>query len=372
MKKMSLYRKVTILTIVTVLSMFCLQSISFSQFPSARQRETFSTSINPKLSVDQVYNKTINSLVWIVSKSGQGSGVLIDEDLKLAVTNHHVTKDHEEVAVFFPIRDRYGILIDDREFYLNKSNLGVLMRLGYASSGRIVANEPKTDLAIIQLDGFPDTAREIEHNFNYPTHLYMDDEERVQIFGNPGGLELWKWAAGFFQEVEQGMLKINAGIYKGNSGGPVLNDQGELIGIATLSNERHTTWAVPAKYIKDLLNTLQPRQVFSIHNNTTFTVHYEVKWSLNNDWTETTVKPHQVMNHWYSVEARNIQDGYPKIRFDHIANDDKVTYQGYALQTYTRRLGSGVVPSRDKDAREYQFGYNSRTKKLDLYDSEKK
>ena len=153
-------------------------------------------------------------------------------------------------------------------------------------------------------------------------------------------------------------------------GGPVLNDQGTLIGIATLSNERHTTWAIPAKYIKDLLNTLQPRHVFSISNNTTFTVHYRIKWSRDHPWKETTVKSSHIMTHWYS--AKHISQGFPKISFDYIANDGKSTPRSYNLQTYIRHLGSGVKPDHTKDAREYQFGYNSRTEILDLYDSEKK
>ena len=76
------------------------------------------------------------------------------------------------------------------------------------------------------------------------------------------------------------------------------------------------------------------------------------------------------MTHWNS--AKNVAEGYPKIYFDHIANDEKMTPRYYNLKTYVRNLGSGVNPSHIKDAREYHFGYNSRTKILDLYDSEKK
>ena len=370
MRNSILYRKPIGAILAVALLAFSMQSISYSQFPRLSSGRT--STGGPKLSVDQLYDKTIRSLVWIVSESGQGSGVLIDEELRLAITNHHVTKDNASVKVFFPVRDRHGNLIDERNFYLNKSNLGVLSRLGYAATGRIIAKEPKTDLAIVQLDGLPDTAREIEHNFNYSPYLRMDANEPVQIFGNPGGLKLWKWAAGFFQTVHQGLLKIHAGTYKGNSGGPVINEQGTLIGIATLSNERTATWAVPAKHIKDLLNTLQPRQVFSIQNNTAFTVHYQTKWFEDDPWEKTSVKPGQAMNHWYPGAAKNIPKEYPKIRFDYIANDETFTPKHYKLQTYSRTLGSGVKPSRLKDAREYHFGYNSRTKILDLYDSEKK
>ena len=378
MRNLSLYRKIFVLTLAIVLLTLSAQSIGYSQ--DVFRVPHVETPLEPRrLSVDEIYDKTIQSLVWIVSGINQdnsmlqGSGVLIDRELRLAVTNHHVVKDvkdNDEIAVFFPVRDKQGILIDERDFYVNKNNLGVLMRLGYAVDGRIIAKEPKTDLAIIQLEGLPDTAREIEHNFNYSVHLNMNNRDQVQIFGNPGGLKLWKWASGFFESVDQGMIKIHAGIYKGNSGGPVLDDQGMLIGIATLSNEQHTAWAVPANHIKDLLNTLQSRHVFSITNNTAFTVHYYTKWSAGSNWKKTSVKSHQIMTHWNS--AKNVAEGYPKIYFDHIANDEEMTPRQYHLKTYVRNLGAGVTPSHIKDAREYHFGYNSRTKILDLYDSQKK
>ena len=371
MKNLIVHQKLITLILASILLISGVQSTGYSQVITPTiidPQEITELDSTPELSVDQIYDKTIRSLIWVVSENSQGSGVLIDSALRLAVTNHHVIGDDDEVAIYFPVRNRYGVLIDERSFYLDKSNLGVLTGIGYAVEGRVIAKDPKTDLAVIQLDGLPDTAREIKHDFNYSSHLYMKKKDQVQIFGNPGELKLWKWAAGFFQNVDRGMIKINAGTYKGNSGGPVLDDQGMLIGLATLSNERHTTWAVPAKYIKDLLNTLQPRRVFSISNNTTFTVHYSIKWSEGSAWKETTVKRDKIMTHWSSRKKSN---EYPKIRFDYIANDGKSTLRYYNLETYVRRLGSGVKPSHAKDAREYHFGYNSRTKILDLYDSEK-
>lgn len=162
MKNPIAYRKVIVSILAIVLLALGIQGIGYSQFPSKVQ---LITTVGPELSVDQIYAKTIRSLVWIVSKRGQGSDVLIDEELRLAVTNYHVTKEAEEVAVFFPMRALHGDLIDDRDFYLNKGNLGVLTRLGYAATGCIVAKDSKTDLAIVQLEGLPDTTHEIEHNF---------------------------------------------------------------------------------------------------------------------------------------------------------------------------------------------------------------
>ena len=325
-----------------------------------------------ELRVDQIYDKVIRSVVWIVTPDLRGSGVLINRDLRIVVTNRHVTKNNESVLVFFPVPDSNGDLIEDRDFYLNKNNLGILKQLGYATFGRIIAEAPQTDLAIVQLDGLPETASEIKYDFRYPIHLGMNKNDRVQIFGNPGDLNLWRWTAGFFQVVNRGLLHINAGIYEGNSGGPVINDQGMLIGIATLSNKRTDTWAVPASCINDLLNTLAPIQIFSIKNNTAFTVRYQTKWAEADSWTPAALKPFGTMNHWCNRILKNIPQGYPKIRFDYIANDGKFTPLVYELQTYTQIFGTDIKERiSHEDARKYHFNYDFQTQILSLCDSEK-
>lgn len=358
MSKLIVYGK----GILLILSMiFGLPNVGYSQVD--------------ELNVDYIYDKVVASLVWIVNPDDrvQGSGVLIDKELRILVTNYHVTKDNESVIVFFPLRDWSGKLIEDRDFYMNKNNFGVLKRLGYSTTGRIIAKDPEIDLAIVQIQELPETAREIEYNFSYSVHHSMSRGDMVQIFGNPGDLMLWRWTFGRFQKVEKEMLFINADIYKGNSGGPVVNDQGMLIGIATRSNERTVTWAIPSNKIGDLLNTLKPRHIFSIQNKTGFTVTYYTKWKETDNWKKTEVKSAGAWNHWYTGSLKNTPAGYPQIRFDYIANDGRVTYQAkpYRLETYTRRLGSGVKPDRKKDARKYHFRYNSRTQRLVLYDSEK-
>ena len=225
MKNLAVYRKGFVLSLVTVLL-------------------TFGYSQAEELSVDHTHDKVITSVVWIVNTDtkSQGSGVLIDKKLRRVVTNHHVAKKNESIMVFFPVRDRNGKLITDRNFYVNDRNWGILTRLGYAIKGHVIAQSSENDLAILRLDGIPETAREIEYDFNYPDNRRKNS--MVHIFGNPGNLMLWRWTLGRFQKVDKEMLRINADIYKGNSGGPVVNDQGMLIGIATRSNLSTVTWAI--------------------------------------------------------------------------------------------------------------------------------
>ena len=383
MRNLILCREVIVLVLVVVLLVFGIQSIGYSEVTDTQIFKDVPIVITPRvqeLSVDQIYDKAIRSVVWIVAPdSSQASGVLIDKELRLVVTNEHVADTHEWVLVFFPVRDRGGKLIEERDFYANENNIGVLERLGYATPGRVVDKDLGTDLAIIELEGMPETALEIDHDFSYPAHYDMNRNDRVHILGNPGDLKLWRWTGGFFQGITQEdgkeILFMNADTYQGNSGGPVLNGRGILIGIISRSNLRTRTVAVPVKYVDDLLKRLAPKQIFSIQNKTTFTIPYQIKWTESVDWEEieaTSIKPGHVMNHWYSESLRTIPEGYPKIRFDYVANDGVSTYRYYKLETYQRRAGSDFKPSRERDAREYHFDYNYETEIVDLHDSESK
>ena len=204
----------------------------------------------PKLSADQIYNNAIRAVMWIVNPDiGKGSGVLIDKQFKLAITNAHVAGTQNTIDVYFPAPDENGELIKDRNFYLTSS--GVLKRLGYYTKGRVVAKNEETDLAIIKLDGLPETAHEVDWNFNTPT---TNTGDMVYILGNPGGQDLWRWTLGEFLKDHEDFLHIQSDVFGGNSGGPVLNKQGILIGIVARSDRHMNALAIPVRYISRLLS----------------------------------------------------------------------------------------------------------------------
>lgn len=66
MRNLILHRRVIVLMLATVLLVFGIQDIGYSQFPVL---EEGTSTIGPKLSVDQIYDKTIRSLVWNVHTS---------------------------------------------------------------------------------------------------------------------------------------------------------------------------------------------------------------------------------------------------------------------------------------------------------------
>ena len=218
-----------------------------------RVSPVYSANPNPNPHANQAYDNAIRSVMWMVNPGiGEGSGVLIDKKFRLAITNGHVIGTQNAIDVYFPAPDENGELIKDRNFYLK--NNSVLKRLGYYTTGHVVAKDEKTDLAIIRLEGLPETAREIDWNFTTPT---TNTSDLVYILGNPGGQNLWRWTLGEFLNDQSGFLHIQSDVFGGNSGGPVLNKQGVLLGIIARSDRYMNALAIPVKDINRLLSESQ-------------------------------------------------------------------------------------------------------------------
>ena len=161
------YRKLIVSPLAIVSLAFGIECISFGQLPISHDIKVESTRY----------------VVWIVTEESSGSGVLIDKDLRLVVTNAHVVDNNKEVQVFFAVRDSSGDIVRARPFYKNKEHQSTLKRLGYVTRGRVVAKNPESepDLALIELDGFPATSSVLSP-FTRINYSNMQKDEAVYIF----------------------------------------------------------------------------------------------------------------------------------------------------------------------------------------------
>ena len=313
------------------------------------------------LAANQIYAEAIHSVVWInnTTDASQGSGVLIDKDKRFVVTNAHVTENAKWVEVFFPVPDLDGMLIQSREYY--ETNYEFLERLGYATSGRVIAKDSIQDLAIVELTGLPATAREIPHNFNPLLPLTPLIGGTVHILGNPGVQDLWRWTPGLYQGQDADWLLINANVLGGHSGGPVLNAQGVLIGIIQSSDDTVNAWAVRAEHIQTLLNTVQPVHTFKITNGSVFRLSYRVKWSNDDRGTQYSLNPGGAFYHWQEGNG-SLPSGYPEIE---VGEDFwPVSAEGGHFGANYRNHVT------DTDARGYTFEYDAVAGVWDLYDDD--
>ena len=322
------------------------------------------------LPAQQIYDQAIKSVLWITTDSGHGSGVLIDQEHQLAVTNQHVTGDNAWVDVYFPGRDKNGQLVRDMIFYRN--NYRRLEGIGYATQGRVIAKDSVNDVAIIQLNQLSPIAEEINHDLSLQVETSLQRGDKVHILGNPGN-RLWNWTQGTFLGVYEDCLlqggtclDIEGDAEAGNSGGPILNGQGVLIGILTEGNDDTVARASPLRNIKALLDTVGPKHTFRIRNNAEFTLSYYIQWSDDRDFKPYSLNSGRARYHWGSEDV--LPSDYPKIAFDDIVNDGKVTWKIYTLPTFLRYFGDNYHNNVTlDDAEKYVFEYDHWNSKLDIY-----
>jgi serine protease Do len=170
-----------------------------------------------------------------------GSGFIIDKD-GFILTNNHVVERTDEIKV--------------------------MLANGTEYDAEIVGRDPKTDLALIRIEAEEDLKP-----------LPMGDSEELEVgdwvlaIGNPfafnhtvtAGIVSAKYrnlGAGAYDNF----IQTDASINPGNSGGPLLNTQGEVVGInsAIVSQSGGSIgigFAIPINMAKDLLPQLKKGKV---------------------------------------------------------------------------------------------------------------
>jgi tetratricopeptide (TPR) repeat protein len=193
------------------------------------------------LSGKDVYRQTLRATARVSTPNGAGTGWLLDRERRLLVTNYHVVGDQDSAEVTFPAYHD-GKLIAERTYY--RDNRDLLRKTGHFVTGRVLSRDPDRDLALLELAALPDGASELPLAADSP-----DPGETVHSIGNRRDLEaLWEYTAGSVCQVYrtregypwQGMqlakdariVVLQMPVLEGDSGGPVVNDRGELVAVA--------------------------------------------------------------------------------------------------------------------------------------------
>ncbi|MEG9476166.1 Do family serine endopeptidase [Mannheimia indoligenes] len=142
---------------------------------------------------------------------GVGSGVIINAEKGYIITNNHVIDNADKMTVK---------LEDGREF-----------------NAKLVGSDPLSDVALIQIE-----------NPKNLTEIKFADSDKLQVgdftvaIGNPFGLgqtvtsgivSALGRSTGKSDEGYENYIQTDAAVNQGNSGGPLINLKGELIGINT-------------------------------------------------------------------------------------------------------------------------------------------
>ncbi len=166
---------------------------------------------------------------------GGGSGFIVSED-GLILTNKHVVADEEA---------EYTVLTNDGEKY----------------EARVLARDPVQDLAIIKIEvggltpaklGDSDSVKLGQTAISIGNSL--GEFRNTVSVGVVSGLSRTITASGasFGAETIQGVIQTDAAVNPGNSGGPLLNLRGEVIGInvAVVSGAQNIGFAIPVNFAK--------------------------------------------------------------------------------------------------------------------------
>lgn len=134
----------------------------------------------------------------------------------------------------------------------------VSTRSGKEGIGRMVATDPENDLALVQVDAL---AGQPSIPFrNMPAVQGME----VWALGHPFGSQQetgrglkgtlqWSMSRGVVSAVGDYLIQTDAALNPGNSGGPLVDDQGQLVGIASRKlRGDNVAFVVPAREVAEL------------------------------------------------------------------------------------------------------------------------
>lgn len=171
-----------------------------------------------------------------------GTGFLISND-GIVVTNNHVVENADKILL--------------KCFIDNSTKI-------YEAS--LLLSDPKNDLALLKLSGnsfaktklpflLKDESAEVGEDIfvlGYPLTTSMGEELKVTT-------GIVSSRTGFQGDATS--YQISAPVQPGNSGGPLLNNNGDIIGIVSAkhTDTENVTYAIKSNYLKLLIETIEPK-----------------------------------------------------------------------------------------------------------------
>ena len=168
---------------------------------------------------------------------GGGTGIIIDEDGRMLTNNHVVARDDAKVEV---------LLADGRSF-----------------PAAVLQRNPRLDLALLKIEG--DNLKTLP--LGDSTKLRVG--EWVFAIGHPWG-QRWVVTAGIVSSIRTAKLaddltthfiQSDVGLAPGNSGGPLLNADGQVVGINAMIFGGDLSVAIPGSVVSRWLAELPARRV---------------------------------------------------------------------------------------------------------------
>jgi serine protease Do len=161
------------------------------------------------------------------------------------------------------IISREGYILTNNHVVEGADQIKVKLADGKEIDGRIIGRDPKTDLALVKIDGASDLKP-----------LKLGDSDALKVgnwvvaVGSPFGLEQTVTAgivSAKGRVIGSGpydnFIQTDASINPGNSGGPLINMQAEVVGINTaiMASGQGIGFAIPINMAKDIAPQLEKK-----------------------------------------------------------------------------------------------------------------
>jgi S1-C subfamily serine protease len=193
----------------------------------------------------------------------------VDKEKRLVLTNSHVVGDKTAATVFFPAAENGQTITDPSHYLKNRTRLGI--------QGRVVARRQRQDLALIQLPSLPEGVQAVPL-----AARSVRPGQMMYALGNSGfepdrpadaSGALWRYSdgkarlvyrkkflcaglGGALFEVDAEVVETQVPINSGDSGGPMVNDKGELVALTQSQHnkERLVTYGIDVREVRDFLS----------------------------------------------------------------------------------------------------------------------
>jgi hypothetical protein len=184
--------------------------------------------------------KIFPAVVKINTASGTGSGVYYKAQ-EVIITNHHVVNGFKKVGI--ETQNKENIVAD------------------------VILINPLIDIAILKPKKILDVP-----NIAFLSQKFLKSTDKVSVLGFPYGMP-FTVTEGIISSVKQilggqSYIQTDAAVNPGNSGGPLVNMRGEIIGITTskFQNADNMGFALPIDLVLEELAALQqnPNFVFAV------------------------------------------------------------------------------------------------------------
>jgi serine protease Do len=179
-----------------------------------------------------------------------GSGFIIESNTKeaIVITNNHVIEGANEITITLHAAGQHD---KQNEVRLN---------------AKIIGRDPKTDIAVLKVDTKGKNLKTV--TFGDSSKMRIADE--VYAIGSPFGLLNGTVTRGIISSLYRNIgvgaydsfIQTDASITRGNSGGPLLNKKGEVIGINTAiatqgGGSEGLGFAIPSNNAKPIIDQLR-------------------------------------------------------------------------------------------------------------------